>query len=329
MNKEFIKKLIDPISRSNLVLTNAEYDDNGFVKTGNLESITENNIYYIIDYIPRFVQLNNYADSFGMQWNKFSHTQLDSFTGTKISEDRFYLATNWNSNELKDKWILDVGCGAGRFAEVALKAGAYVVALDYSSAVTACYNNLKHYEKLLVVQGDIYELPFEYESFDFVYSLGVLQHTPNVYQAFLALPQMLKLNGKFCVDFYEKSWKSIFLPKYWLRPITKRISKIKLFTFLEKAVPYLFEISELLNKTPFIGQYLKRIVPVANWSSTLPLTKIQLKDWALLDTFDWLSPDFDNPQSKNTLIKWMTDADFKNVEVLKAGHLVARGVKKN
>ena len=35
------------------------------------------------------------------------------------------------------KWVLDAGCGMGRFAEIALKIGAQVVALDYSNAVDA------------------------------------------------------------------------------------------------------------------------------------------------------------------------------------------------
>lgn len=79
------------------------------------------------------------------------------------------------------------GCGAGRFAEVALLAGAKVVALDYSSAVDVCYANLKHHPNLYVVQGDIFAIPFVPETFPFVYSLAVLQHTPDVAKAFFAL----------------------------------------------------------------------------------------------------------------------------------------------
>ena len=55
--------------------------------------------------------------------------------------------------------------------------------------------------------------------------LGVLQHTPDVFGAFLSLPPMLEPGGKICVDYYEKTWKSIMLPKYFLRPITKKYSK--------------------------------------------------------------------------------------------------------
>jgi ubiquinone/menaquinone biosynthesis C-methylase UbiE/uncharacterized protein YbaR (Trm112 family) len=328
MNKNLLNILVDPISKGELLLTEVEFDTNGKIKKGTLQSKDSGNSYSINNYIPRFVPNHNYADNFGMQWNKFSHTQLDSYTGFPISSDRFYLATNWLPSELKDKWVLDIGCGAGRFAEVALKAGANVVALDYSTAVDACYKNLHVYDNLHIVQGDIYALPFKIAHFDFVYSLGVLQHTPDVKKAFHELPKMLKTKGKFCVDFYQKSFKSSFLPKYWLRPITKRIPKDKLFNFLEFSVPFLFTLSVTISKIPIIGKLLKRLIPVANWSDELPLSKSQLKEWALLDTFDWLSPEYDNPQSQSTVSSWMEQAKFIEIEVLKAGHLVGRGIKR-
>jgi 2-polyprenyl-3-methyl-5-hydroxy-6-metoxy-1,4-benzoquinol methylase len=151
--------------------------------------------------IPRFVPQSNYADNFGMQWNHFLQTQLDSHSGHPISTERFWLATGWKPEQLKDQWVLDAGCGAGRFAEVALQAGAKVVALDYSSAVDACSANLKPHPNLHIVQGDIYALPFAPESFSFVYSLGVLQHTPDVAKAFAALPLMVKGGGSLFTDF--------------------------------------------------------------------------------------------------------------------------------
>ena len=268
----------------------------------------------------------NYADNFGIQWNKFSKTQLDSYTRHPISSNRFFKATNWVASELKDKWVLDIGCGAGRFAEVALLAGAKVVALDYSTAVDACYSNLKHHPNLHVVQGDIYALPFVKSTFPYVYSLGVLQHTPDVKKAFFSLPPMLSKGGHFCVDFYEKSLKSSMLPKYWLRPITKKIANPKLFSILEKIVPVLLPISVGLAQIPIVGKVFKRMIPVANYVGVLPLTKKQQLEWSLLDTFDWLSPAFDNPQKSETVRLWLEESKMQNIEVLKAGHLVGRGI---
>lgn len=277
--------------------------------------------------IPRFVPESNYADNFGMQWNHFAKTQLDSYSGQKISSDRFWSATGWNSSDMKGKWILDVGCGSGRFAEVALGSGAQVVALDYSSAVDACYTNLKHHSNLHVIQGDIYGLPFASNTFDYVYSLGVLQHTPDVEQAFAALPKVVAPGGNICVDYYEKSFKSLLLPKYWLRPLTKRIEKNTLFFLLEKLVPVLLPISRMIGRIPGFGKLLRRVVPVANYEGVHPLTDKQLREWALLDTFDWLSPAFDKPQTRYSVRLYMEQAKLEQIGILNAGHLVARGRK--
>ena len=295
------------------------------IDTGYLVSGDGQHRYPIRNGIPRFVPQSNYADNFGMQWNHFRQTQLDSYSGHAISGERFWHATNWSPDELRGQWVLDAGCGAGRFAEVALTAGAKVVALDFSSAVDACYANLKHHPNLHVVQGNIFALPFGRGFFPFVYSLGVLQHTPDVASAFAALPPMVRRGGKLCVDYYERSWKSVFHIKYWLRPVTKRLAKPTLFSILERAVPILLPVSRLFGSVPVVGKALKRAVPVANYHNVLPLSDQQQKQWSLLDTFDWLAPEYDNPQSAATAKRWMEASGMEHIEVLKAGHLVARG----
>jgi len=327
MKTELLELLRCPKTCQRLILLEAAGPGKE-IESGWLVSEDGHNRYPVLEGIPRFVPQSNYADNFGMQWNQFRQTQLDSYSGLPISADRFWNATGWIPDSLKGQWVLDVGCGAGRFAEVALNAGAKVVALDYSSAVDACYANLKHHPNLHVVQGDIYALPFALGKFSFVYSLGVLQHTPDVATAFAALPPMVRGGGgRLCVDYYEKSWKSIFHLKYWLRPLTIRMPKSTLFSLLQKAVHALLPISRLLGGVPLAGSVLKRMVPVVNYYGILPLSTLQHQEWSLLDTFDWLSPQYDKPQTAATAQRWMAAAGMKEIEVLKAGHLVARGKK--
>lgn len=327
MKENFLELLRCPQTKSFLKLESETYSGEEIIN-GFLINADGSCKYPIVNSIPRFVPNSNYANNFGFQWNKFRQTQLDSYSGTSISSDRFWSSTLWSKNELLGKWVLDCGCGSGRFAEIALEAGAFVVALDYSNAVDACYLNLKNHPNLYLMQGDIYNLPFESKSFDFVYSLGVLQHTPNVKLAFMQVADQVKNGGKYCVDFYEKNFKSMLLPKFWLRPFTKRMNKEKLFSLLEKTTPLLFSISEVLSKLPYLGHYIKRIIPVANYSGILPLNKKQLLEWALLDTFDWLGPEYDNPQNRKTLLNWMNEAQMDNIDVLKVVHVVARGTKR-
>jgi SAM-dependent methyltransferase len=326
MKNELIELLRCPKTSQRLIVKDPVFR-NGEIHTALL--VTEDNQYSypIYEFIPRFVSLANYADNFGMQWNRFRKTQLDSHSGHPISTERFFRATGWKPENMVDKWVLDVGCGAGRFAEVSLQAGSKVVALDYSSAVDACHANLKHHPNLHVVQGDIYALPFLKGYFPFVYSLGVLQHTPDVAKAFAALPPMVAAGGQLCTDFYWKRLRTLLHIKYLIRPLTKRIPPRVLFRFLERTVPTLLGISQLLGGVPFAGRYLKRLVPVADYTGLYPLDKYQLKEWALLDTFDMLGTQYDSPQTVATITKWMTSAGLKRIEVFQATLLVVRGVK--
>src|SRR5437867_804325 len=168
MKADLLQLLRCPKSGQRLQLERPECQDDR-VESAWLVSLNGQYRYPVRKFIPRFVPESNYADSFGMQWNRFRTTQLDSSTGYPISADRFWKASNWKPEDIAGKWVLDVGCGAGRFAEVALQAGAKVVAIDYSNAVDACYANLKNHKNLYVVQADIYSLPFQSRQFPFVY----------------------------------------------------------------------------------------------------------------------------------------------------------------
>ena len=303
------------------------------VEAESLVSLSGNTEYPVIEGIPRFVPRENYSDSFGVQWNLFRETQLDSRSGIDASADRFWSATDWSPNDLQGKVVLDAGCGAGRFAEIAAGAGAFVVCIDFSSAVSATKQNLGDQKDVLILQADINNLPFARESFDCVYSLGVLQHTPNPEQSFKSLPEFLRPDGRFCADFYEKSWRSLFHPKYWLRPITTRMSDGIVLRLLKVMIPILYPIGRLITLLP-LGSKLRKIFPIADpiyfYEKRFGRTNLTYKarlQWSLLDTYDWLTPRHDNPQTKQTVAEWALDAHLKQIEVENAGHLVVRGLR--
>jgi SAM-dependent methyltransferase len=326
MQVELLEILRCPISGEKLEARDTIVEC-GRIRSGQLVTSSGRLTYPVREFIPRFVPTSNYADNFGMQWNKFRRTQLDSYSGQPISAERFWKATGWDRAQMRNRWVLDVGCGSGRFAEVALLSGAKVVALDYSSAVDACYENLKGNPNLHVVQGDIFALPFAKEAFAFVYSLGVLQHTPNVAKAFASLPPLVAKKGKLCTDVYWKRLPTLMHAKYAVRPITKRIPQDKLFGFLEHWVPAMLRASMIIGKIPLAGRFLKRLIPVADYSGIYNLDHQQLCEWALLDTFDMLAPKYDSPQTPSTMQAWMCSCGMEQVEILHASLLVARGVK--
>ena len=96
----------------------------------------------VINGIPRFVEQNNYADAFGLQWRTFAKTQLDSFNGKNISRERLERCLGFTVENLKGKNVLEVGCGAGRFTELLVKSGTFTHSVDLSAAVEVNKENI-------------------------------------------------------------------------------------------------------------------------------------------------------------------------------------------
>jgi SAM-dependent methyltransferase len=327
MNRSLLSILCCPECRADLSLVESN-GVHGAVSQGTLKCVICARTYPISNFIPRFVSDANYASNFGFQWNRFRRTQLDSATGASISTERFFTSSDWTSHELQRQSVLDVGCGAGRFAEVPLNLGSRVVAIDYSSAVDACMANLGPSPRLDVVQADIYKLPFKDASFSYVYCFGVLQHTPDVKRAFMSLPRLLGPGGKLAVDVYPRLRLNAIWPKYWLRPITTRMDQQRLFRVIERSVPWLLPISDALSRVPRFGRKLRWAVPVANHRLDYPqLSPEQIREWAVLNTYDMFGPAYDRPQTAETLEAWFHEAGMTATKVFRHGHLCGHAVR--
>ena len=324
MNRDLLGALACPgcFGALSLDITN---EAEGEIESGTLGCASCAATYPIVRFIPRFVPADNYSNSFGFQWNRFRRTQLDSATGQPITGRRFFQQSGWQPAKMVERWTLDVGCGAGRFAEVALGTGARLVAVDYSSAVDACRQNLGPNPRLDVVQADVYRLPFRRQSFEFVYCFGVLQHTPDVRESFAALTRQLANGGRIAVDVYPRIVLNVLWPKYWLRPLTRRMAPKRLFAVVSRAVDLLWPASLALGRVPHVGRRLRHALPIANYDGLLPLAPAQLKEWAVLDTFDMLAPAHDHPQTVETLRAWFERAGLVDVEVFRDGLVVGRG----
>lgn len=321
--KILTKILVDPHDKTDLIFK--------YTKDGKFLSIVNRSLYsyQIKDGVLDFTNNNkktNYVSSFGYQWTKAPKMQLDSFNGTTISKDRFFPALNLSSKKLKGKLILDVGCGTGRFAEIALQNGAIVVGLDYSEAAYVCASNLKYQKNFISVRGDIYNLPFRKKSFDIIYCLGVLQHTPDVEKAFKSLPPVVKKKGYLVVDFYWKRLQTLIGWKYIIRIFTSQMSIKHVLIILKILHPIAYPISCLVANVPFIGKYLSRLLPVINYLNNYPqLDRELLKAWSFLDTFDAWASRFDSPQTVKTIVRWAKQVNLKNISVRHVGHLVLSG----
>jgi ubiquinone/menaquinone biosynthesis C-methylase UbiE len=272
----------------------------------------------IVSGIPRFVPSENYSDSFGFEWNTFVKTQVDSFNKVGQSVRRIEDAMGWKEKDVKDKLVLDVGCGSGRFVEVMSRWGASIVGLDYSNAVDAAKkvtDELGYFAEY--VQGDALQLPFADNTFDAVYSIGVLQHTADPLQALREMCRVLKPGGLFGIGgVYVRNLKNSLHPKYILRPITTKIPTKTLFKIVKMWVKFALPISRFMRKKLHMKQGLvERLLAVANYEGVVPgVDDSNVFEWALLDTFDWFSPTYDNPLTRKEIEDTLMKSGMVQIE---------------
>ncbi len=245
--------------------------------------------------IPRFVDLSNYASAFGLQWNTFRKTQLDSYTGTTISRDRLARCFGGSLDVLRNKTVLEVGCGAGRFTELMLAAGANVFACDLSQAVEANYENCRSWTNYFVCQANALQLPVMPQSFDFVLCIGVIQHTPSPEATIAALARQVKPGGMLVIDHYTHSYVQNFLQRNLRRLLIRLPAGIaKPATLgLARALLPLHRLSlKWKNRRGLwrLRDSLLKHSPLIDYLELFPQLGNQLMaEWSVLDTHDALT----------------------------------------
>src|SRR6266576_1264988 len=257
--------------------------------------------------VVRFVGEETYAGSFGFQWKLYARTQLDDASG-HVSEGAFRRRTGFRPEDLKGKLVLDVGCGMGRFAEVATRWGARVVGIDLSLASEVAAKNLED-RQAVIFQADVFKLPFAAESFDYIYSIGVLHHTPDCEKAFKILPKLLKPGGRIAIWLY-----SAYNPWYRMsdayRKLTRRMSPQTLHKLCRLAVP-LYSIHQGLKKIPIVG---KAASSVLAW--IIPMSFNRDATWRVLDTFDWYSPWYQSKHTYEEVFRWFDECGLEDLRVI-------------
>lgn len=268
--------------------------------------------------VIRFVDEKSYADSFGYQWRSFDKTQLDH-SGRNLSEVDFIRKVGLKPEDLRGKLVLDVGCGMGRFAEVATRWGARVIGVDLSAAAEVAAKNLSDRD-FLAFQADVFALPFAPATFDVVYSMGVLHHTPDCEKAFKALPQYLKPGGTIAIWLYSgyNKWYR-FSDQY--RKITHRMSPRALHTFFRVAVPVFYWLDRGLRKVPLAGKPVAGVV-----HHVFPVNRHPDPEVRVLDTLDWYSPKYQSKHTYEQVFRWYEAMGMEDMHVGEAS-IAVRGRK--
>ena len=263
--------------------------------------------YPFVKPIFRFVDAQQYAGSFGFQWQLHAKTQLDTAENNR-SERAFRRRTGFRPQDLAGKLVLDVGCGMGRFADVAARWGAYVVGIDLSLAAEVAARNLACREAT-ILQADVFELPFAPSSFDYIYSIGVLHHTPDCEKAFKSLPILLKPGGRIAIWLYS-AYNNWYKMSDIYRKVTRRMSPPLLHKLCWGVVP-LFGVHQVLRKIPLIGKPASGAL-----SYMIPMARHPDRNWRILDTFDWYSPWYQSKHTYEEVFRWFEACGLEDLRVI-------------
>jgi SAM-dependent methyltransferase len=290
--------------------------NNGTIAEGQFVCTSCSRTFPIVRSMPRFVPSEGYARTFGYQWNRFDQLQLDRHRGNDLSRERFFVTTQWPAR-MEGQRILEAGCGMGRFTQIALESGAEVFSFDLSNAVEANFKNNGGSARVNIFQASIYRIPLRRESFDKIYCMGVLQHCPNVRQAFMSLVPFVRPGGEVVIDCYQRH-TGLFPPlKYWVRPWLTWMGPRRVHKLLSWTIPPAFELKKALYKVPLVGKAIGNLIPIGPISHKpkLDYTDEELKQVKILSALDMFSPLHDHPQTIETVRQWFVDAGLVDVYV--------------
>jgi SAM-dependent methyltransferase len=248
--------------------------------------------YAVVEGIPRFAG-DAYVASFGRQWNRYDVARFEE------DEATFHVKTGSSAAELASQLVLDAGCGGGRYARLLGSAGARVVGVDLSAAVEKAVALCADMPEVAILQADLLALPLAERAFDFVFSIGVLHHSPDPRKAFAQVAARVKPGGRLAVWLYRRNTP----PQEWLntglRALTTRMPP-RLLEHLSAGLGVVGGIP-LLNRT---------LNKVANFSNH--------PDWTLrvCDNFDWYAPHYQSHHTVAELKSWFAEEGFERITEL-------------
>jgi SAM-dependent methyltransferase len=237
--------------------------------------------------------------AYSLQWNRFRIIRADEDRAT------FGNRTRLSSEDLAGKIVLDAGCGMGRYLRVAAEgAPRQLIGMDLSRAVEAARELTAGLPGVSLLRGDLLRLPFPAESFDIIYSLGVIDHTPDPRAACLGLARLLKPGGRLIVWVYERE-----------RPLVERIMNFQRAVSTRLPVSVLEFICRL---TAPIGALKRRLFASRFWivqrmGVALHLLTIGVSmhpdsEVRVCDTLDWYAPRYLSRHSFEEVSGWFAEA---------------------
>jgi SAM-dependent methyltransferase len=187
-----------------------------------------------------------------------------------------------------------------------------VVGIDLSYAVEASHRNFLDRPNVWIAQANIGSLPFKPESFDAIFSIGVLHHTPDTKAYFLKLVPLLKPGGTIAIWVYPK-YGDYIVRERWVRFVNKIPPKLY-YAWCRWFVPW---AQSRLHK-PW-GSVMHKLFPCSAQGLGI--------ENDILDTFDGYSPQFHGIHSPEEVEEWFREAGLVDISRPSDWITCVKGVK--
>ncbi len=136
-------------------------------------------------------------------WRKGPYLFFDEFIDCEWRSDWKWDRVSKYISPLKDKVILDIGCGNGYHCiKMANSEAKLVVGIDPSylflSQFLAITNNIDI--KTFILPMTFEQMPEQFQRFDTIFSMGVLYHRKSPFEHLIKIRHLLKADGEFILE---------------------------------------------------------------------------------------------------------------------------------
>jgi len=276
--------------------------------------------------IPRFVNDEDFDGSgaagrtrasFGYEWTHFNDWKPSSET----FGDYF---SNFDLEWLRGRTVLDAGCGMGRHARQIAPFADTVVAVDFSNAINEAARNVADQANVQCVQGDLTRLPVADNTFDFVFSMGVLHHIADTSGTLWGLVRALKPGGRLRLYLY---WKRTGFAGalLWLVALARTVT-VRLPFPLLRVLCWLLSVGLMAG---VVLPYRLLLTLGVDVKDTWPLSVYTKYPFNVLynDQFDRFSAPIEKRYSEAEVAALLESAGLREVRVFSRFGWIADGIK--
>lgn len=271
-------------------------------------------------------------ETFSAKWNIFmrennqdTHDYLLGFVLKRLVPLGIRTEEEYQRFLQDKKMILDAGSGMGWMSEyMAQNTSGTVISAEIGDGVFAGYEKCRNYENCHVIKADLMELPFADGTFDFIYSDGVLHHTPDTKLAMKALYDKVKPGGTFwfyiykemnpvkhfCDDYIRREFMKLS-PEEALEQcqaitdLGRELSRIHATITLEKPIDVLNIPAGTFDLQRFIYyNFIK-----CYWNEKIGY------DVSNIINFDWYHPNNAQQQTEEEVRGWMKEYGIEDYEI--------------